>query len=339
MNPDTLNAALRALTTPTAIYIAGEGAGPSWGAATGQADAGRELTVDTPFRTASNTKMQVAATALRLKEQGLLDLDAAIAPLLSPVHLDLLQSAGYACDAITVRQLLQHSAGLSDHADDSYIRDVLADPAHAWTRTEQLRRFVSQPRAIGRPGAAFQYSDTGYLLLGDIIERLAGQPLAAVVRRELSFDRLGLRATWWELAEPAPAGVAPRARQYLGEIDATDISATMDLYGGGGLVMSARDLGQWTADLFEGRVYQRPETLAEMMTAGAHEGADGYRLGLLAKRIGDAEVFYHLGYWGTAAYYCPALRIALAGFTAKREARAGLLMLLENMLAGALRAA
>nr|WP_283093842.1 serine hydrolase [Achromobacter sp. Marseille-Q0513] len=122
----------------------------------------------------------------------------------------------------------------------------------------------------------------------------------------------------------------------MGGRDVTDVSATMDLYGGGGLVMSARDLARWTADLFEGRVYERPATLAEMLAPGAHEGADGYRLGLFAKRIGGAEVYFHLGYWGTAAYYCPALRLAMAGFTAKRETRTGMLAVMEGALENAL---
>lgn len=338
MNPDALNAAILALDAPTALCIAGAGAPRPWGIAAGLADvaAGRALTVDTPFRTASNTKTMTAAIALRLKERGRLNLDAPIAGLLSPAHVDLLRSAGHACDAITPRQLMQHSAGLSDHADDAYVRDVLADPAHAWTRGEQLRRYTSQPRPIGPPGAKFQYSDTGYVLLGEIIERAAGDSLAAVARREQGFDRLGLATTWWEIAEPAPAGAAPRARQFLGKRDVTDVSATMDLYGGGGLVMSARDLARWTADLFEGRVYERPATLAEMLAPGAHEGADGYRLGLFAKRIGGAEVYFHLGYWGTAAYYCPALRLAMAGFTARRETRTGMLAVMESALETAL---
>ncbi|MBR8654372.1 beta-lactamase family protein, partial [Achromobacter sp. Marseille-Q0513] len=113
MNPDVLNAPVRALDAPTALCIAGAGAARPWGVAAGMADAaaGRALTLDTPFRSASNTKTMTAAIALRLKERGLLDLDAPIAGLLSPAHLDLLRSAGYACDAITARQLMQHSAG------------------------------------------------------------------------------------------------------------------------------------------------------------------------------------------------------------------------------------
>ena len=63
---------------------------------------------------------------------------------------------------------------------------------------------------------------------------------------------------------------------------------------------------------------------------------DGYRLGLFAKRIGGAEVYFHLGYWGTAAYYCPALRLAMAGFTARRETRTGMLAVMESALETAL---
>ena len=69
-------------------------------------------------------------------------------------------------------------------------------------------------RPIGPPGAKFQYSDTGYVLLGEIIERTAGDSLAAVARRELGFDRLGLATTWWEIAEPAPAGARARASSW-----------------------------------------------------------------------------------------------------------------------------
>ena len=72
--------------------------------------------------------------------------------------------------------------------------------------------YTSQPRPIGPPGAKFQYSDTGYVLLGEIIERTAGDSLAAVARRELGFDRLGSGHDLVGIAEPAPAGAAPRAR-------------------------------------------------------------------------------------------------------------------------------
>ena len=334
MNPDALNAAILALDAPGPVHrrrrrrVPGA-LPPAWPTSPPAA-----LTVDTPFRTASNTKTMTAAIALRLKERGRLNLDAPIAGLLSPAHVDLLRSAGHACDAITPRQLMQHSAGLSDHADDAYVRDVLADPAHAWTRGEQLRRYTSQPAPSARQARSSSIPTPATCCWA----RSSNEPPAT---RWPPSRAANWASTGWAWPRPggnrrARAGGAPRARQFLGKRDVTDVSATMDLYGGGGLVMSARDLARWTADLFEGRVYERPATLAEMLAPGAHEGADGYRLGLFAKRIGGAEVYFHLGYWGTAAYYCPALRLAMAGFTARRETRTGMLAVMESALETAL---
>ena len=55
----------------------------------------------------------------------------------------------------------------------------------------------------------FHYSDTGYVLLGEILERVTGEPLPAAVRSLLHFDRIGLTDTYWEKLEPTPAGARP----------------------------------------------------------------------------------------------------------------------------------
>ncbi|WP_090682123.1 serine hydrolase domain-containing protein [Paraburkholderia phenazinium] len=318
------------------VFVAGKSIAKPAGVAVGLADAsaGRPLGVDTPLRIASNTKTFVAATVLRLWEQGRLDLDAPIGSLLSPGLERVLSTHGYATAAMTIRHLLSHSSGLYDHGDDPrFMESVLADPAHAWTREELVRLSVAYAPSPGKPGAAFRYSDTGYVLLGDILERVTAQPLAAVVREALRFDSRGMTSTWWEIVEPQPSGAEPRARQFLGEVDVTDINATMDLYGGGGLVSSARDLATFTADLFEGRVFERPETLAEMLRKGSHQEAEEYRLGISVTSVAGRECYSHLGFWGTAAYYSPNTGIALAGFTTARQGRPQLLEIMERAIA------
>ena len=104
---------------PIAVFVAGRDPQASYGAATGAADldAQRPLTVDTPLRIASNTKTFVAATVLRLWEQGRIDLDAPIAPLLTTALDRLLRDDGYRTDRITVRHLLSHSAGLYERPE------------------------------------------------------------------------------------------------------------------------------------------------------------------------------------------------------------------------------
>ncbi len=66
-----------------------------------------------------------------------------------------------------------------------------------------------------RPGRRYHYADTNYVLLGEILERATGHPLAAAVRDEVGFDRLGLDQTYWESFETAPPGQAPRAAPVL----------------------------------------------------------------------------------------------------------------------------
>lgn len=320
-----------------AVYVTGAGTPQPHGAAAGKADAAknRPLTVDTPLRIASNTKTFTAASILRLWELRKLDIDAPIGGLISPRLNELLLADGYSTDRITVRQLLSHSGGLYDPGSDPrYIKAVLADPRHVWTREEQVALMTSYADPQSKAATEFRYSDTGYVLLGDIIERITGENLGRSVRSLLRLDRLGLRSTWWEYDEAPPAGSEPRARQYLDSVDATDVHGSMDLYGGGGLVMSARDLATFAAALFEGRIFDRPETLREMLWKGPHRGADDYRLGIFVKNVGGQQLYWHSGFWGTLVYYNPQTRGAVAGVTTNQKGFANLRSMVERMAAG-----
>lgn len=333
-----LSAALAEMDGANVLYLTGAGLERPVAAASGAADprSGLPIDVDTPLRIASITKTFVAAAILRLAERDLIDLDGAVAPLVDPGLAQVLNDDGYDLARITVRQLLNHSAGLYDHAaDPRYIASVFAAPDRRWTREALMRLLTEYGDPVGEPGGQFHYSDSGYVLLGDIVERLTGLPLAQVVRDELRFDELELASTWWELAEPAPAGAGSRARQFMDGRDATDLHASFDLYGGGGLVMSARDLATWFAALFEGRIFERPETLAMMTSQGDHRGAERYRLGLLADGAPDGEIYGHSGFWGTVVYYHPARRVAVAGYTTRRETyRTGILPLVKEVIGG-----
>jgi D-alanyl-D-alanine carboxypeptidase len=321
---DVLESAVKSDPRPIAVFVTGKGTTSPFAVIRAETDiaaAPSALTSDTPLRIASNTKTFVAATVLRLWEQGRLDLDAAIGPLLTPKLDALLRGGGYDTRRITVRQLLSHSAGIYDHAEDErYLPLVLSQPRRHWTREDLLRLAVTWGHPLDPPGTAFHYSDTGYILIGDIVERITGQSLGKAVRTQLRLDRLKLGSTWWELMEEKPRGAPPRARQYVGDLEVTNLSATVDLYGGGGLVMSAKDLATLTAALFEGRLFERPETLQEMLWLGPHKGADTYRLGVFVKHANGQDYYWHSGYWGTVAYYAPTTGIAAAGVTTNQDA-------------------
>lgn len=324
------------LEWPAAIYLTGAGIECPHGAARGYADAERQvpLTVETPLRIASNTKPFTAATVLRLSEQGVIDLDAAIAPLIARELNSLLLADGYDTNKITVRQLLSHSAGLYDHGGDSRFSEALfSSPDRQWTREDLVRLSTALGDPQSEPGTEFRYSDTGYVLLGDIVERVTGLSLAAAVRRELHLDRLGLKSTWWEIMETPPEGVEARARQFIGNREATQIHASMDLYGGGGLLMSARDLAVLTAALFEGRIFEKKATLEEMLKAGSHDGGDTYRLGIFVKELNGHVLYWHSGFWGTIVYYSPLRRVAVAGVTTNQDGFSTLTEFVETVVA------
>jgi D-alanyl-D-alanine carboxypeptidase len=321
---DVLQTAVESDPRHIAIFVTGKGVASPFAVIrkeNGSKSVAATLGPDTPVRIASNTKTFVAATVLRLWEQRRINLDAAIGPLLTPRLDELLRSGGYDTAHITVRQLLSHSAGIYDHAEDErYLPLVLSQPGRVWTREDLVRLAITWGHPLDPPGTAFHYSDTGYILVGDIIERITSQSLGKAVRTQLQMDRLKLGSTWWEILEDKPDRAPARARQFVGNLEVTDLSATVDLYGGGGLVMSAEDLATLTAALFEGRLFQRRETLQEMLWQGPHKGADAYRLGVFVKHANGRNYYWHSGYWGTVAYYAPATGIAVAGVTTNQDA-------------------
>ena len=328
------------LSAPAAIYVTGAGAPSSFGMVLDPPANTQwsfpynkvRLTLDTPFRIASNTKPFTAATILRLAEEGQVALDDAAETNLSSETCAVLSSCGFRPDRITLRHLLAHTSGLADHTDHpSYLPDAFKNPDRPWTRIEQVQVGVALSGPLCTPGDAYHYSDTNYLLLGEVIERVTGQPLGPAVRRTLDLARFNIPSTWWEGMEEPPPGAGLRVQQFVGGRDATNIHPSTDAFGGGGLVMSVRDLGCLTAALFEGQLFRSPNTLAQMLRPTG-VGGDEYRLGVSAMHAGNVQVFGHVGYWGTAAFHAPALGITVAGFVAERDDRAELVKVLLAFL-------
>lgn len=272
---------------------------------------GRKGSADDAFRIASVTKTYTAATVLRLVEQDKVALDASIAAYIDPALDRILRNEGYDTGRITVRQLLSHTAGLNDHAQSPHFIAVWQDDPHThWQRRDHIEKLAEWTEPVNEPGVAFSYSDSGYLLLGDLIERVTGQPLATAVRTQLDFDSLGLEATWWEQAEPS---AAPRAHQLFDGEDTYDWDASFDLYGGGGLLATVPDMARFYRALFAGRVFDKSATLATMLSNKSLPADSQYRLGIFETDIDGRAVYWHSGYWGTYVAYDPVTRRTIAG--------------------------
>jgi len=281
------------------------------------------------FRIASFTKTFVGVAALRLVEDGALRLDAPLDDLLSPETLAALRDGGYDTGAIVLRHLLTHTSGIYDFAASAYdpsITDgfddaVARDPLHRWTRLEQIRFAMTHGRPYGAPGTVFGYSDTGACLVGEILEERTGRTMGGAIRELVGFERLGLRHTWHETVELAPSDLPQLSHQYEGEVDIAGIDPSVDLWGGGGLMSTCRDLSRFLRALLRGEVFHDPATLGEMTTL--LEGVPAAEAMAVGDDPSDAGMFIfraeaggetwwgHDGWWGTTAYACPRLDLTV----------------------------
>jgi D-alanyl-D-alanine carboxypeptidase len=191
---------------------------------------------------------------------------------------------------------------------------VVRDPQRTWTPLCLVDEALARGKPYFLPGTGFRYSDTGCVLLGLIIEKVTGRPLARAYRR-LVLDPLRLRHTYLEHWERAPAGEPPRAHQYLDQYDTWDWNPTFDTFGGGGLVSTAGDLTTFIRGLFAGRIFARRQTLAAMRVRNPFSG--DYALGIEGVEKGTSRhaptVWGHDGFFGAFMYYWPARRISITG--------------------------
>jgi D-alanyl-D-alanine carboxypeptidase len=288
----------------------------SWSGAAGVHQRGSRtpLAPDATFRIASVTKTFTAAAILRLVEEGRLALDDPIARHLGPSSVALLRADGYDVDSIRVRHLLQHTSGLAgDYAElPAYLEFVVAHPRHRWTRIEQVRFVTTRTSPLAPPGAEYHYSDTGYILLGEMLERRSGRGLGAAYRSLLRFERLGLDETYLESREPRPRRAKPRAHQHLGTLDVTGYDPSFDLHGAGGHVSSLDDLARFYRALLEGRVFERPATLRTMLGKPDPTSSGDLPMGIDRAPFGRETCFGHGGFWGVAAYHCPRSDVTIA---------------------------
>ena len=167
---------------------------------------------------------------------------------------------------------------------------------------------------VHAPGASQAYTDTGYILLGAMLENLTDMNMAKAVRVHSGYGALALHNTWWEVFEAPPIAALARAKQYYGGFDGDDFGIEpFDLYGGGGMISSAADLAHYFWGLFHGQVFTANSTLelmtSEIRLSAGQPSAGGLPLrhGLQAQVI-EGEVLYgHSGWWGVTVYYCPQL--------------------------------
>ncbi|MFJ6382426.1 serine hydrolase domain-containing protein [Kitasatospora sp. NPDC092039] len=296
--PDTvqknLDALVRDFDMPGALAaVTGrDGRTRNYTAGVGDLATRAKVPVDGQVRIGSNTKAFTAVVVLQLVEEGKVALDEHVDTYLP----GLLRGDGIDGAAITVRQLLQHTAGLPNYT--KYLD--LTGPLDRYYEPRDLLDLALAHKADFAPGTGWQYSNTGYLVAGMIIQKITGRPVGEEITRRV-IDRIGLRHTYF----PTPGDTTvheahPRIYHRLTPgAPLTDVTR-QDLSWGwaaGAMVSTNTDLNRFYTELLGGRLLG-PEQLAQMRTTVATDGSLGegarYGLGLASYRLSCGPGVY----WG-----------------------------------------
>jgi D-alanyl-D-alanine carboxypeptidase len=239
-------------------------------------EAKRPMSVEDRFRIGSVTKSFVATVVLQLVAEGKLSLDDSVERWLPGVVPN--------GSAITVRQLLSHRSGLFDYVGDKQILApyLSGHLDHVWTPL-QIVRMATRHKPLFAPGADGKqsYSNTGYVVLGLVIEKVTGHSLAEELNARI-FRPLRLEHTSFPASPKLAGRHAHGYTRVVGPtpVDITEISPS--LFGAaGGIVSTSADLARFYRALFQGRLVSR-RLLSEMK---AREG----------RAAGHADLLYGLG--------------------------------------------
>jgi D-alanyl-D-alanine carboxypeptidase len=268
---------LVATGVPGAVLVVRE-RGRTFRLASGVADrrTERAMRPDVRFRVGSVTKSFVATTILQLASEQTLALDDTVERWLP----GLVPNG----DGISLRQLLNHTGGLYEYYGDPQVLApyVAGRLGHRWA-PRRLVELAVRHTPLFAPGARFEYSNTGYLILGLVAEAAAGKPLARQLRDRI-IGPLRLRGT---SLPTRPSLARPFARGYSvidqpPAIDVTGLSPTL-AWSAGALVSTGGDLASFYRALVGGQLL-RPALLAEMQTTVPIGPDDRYGLGLWRTR-------------------------------------------------------
>lgn len=233
-------------------------------------------TCDTSFRIGSATKQFTAAAILVLEESQMLSVSDSI-----EMHIPEYPAIGA---DLTIHQLLTHTSGLLSYTD---IESVMQTEHKERTPMQLVETFWDKPLVFA-PGTRYQYSDSGYAILGLLIERISGRSYADFLRDAI-FEPAGLLNTRVGDAEQAH----DRAEGYtleLGKFVAAEPVAMSVPYAAGAVRSTSSDLARWHAQLLSSTI------LNETSTAKLYEvEREGYAYGWQVREAGGSRHVSHTG--------------------------------------------
>jgi CubicO group peptidase (beta-lactamase class C family) len=242
------------------------------------------ITASTPFHLASISKTFTGMAILRLHEQGLLNIDDTVSKYL----------AGFPCEGVTIRTLLNHRSGIPKY--DHYMENMGWDKKKLVTNQDVLDFIIArhQDIRIARADRGFSYSNTNYALLALIIEKVSGLSYGDYLKKTF-FDPLGMKDSYvFTMSDTARylQSYYYSGRPY--KFDYLDL-----VYGDKNIYSTVRDLLKWDQALRKDSLFTKQSLDAAYMPysfekPGTHNYGLGWRMYLLKN---GKKLIYHNGWW------------------------------------------
>jgi D-alanyl-D-alanine carboxypeptidase len=300
-----LPGAMVLLRTPQGDFAFGYGATELGGTTSPRAD--------THFRAASNTKTMTAAVIMLLAQEGKLRFDDPVSKYVAGVPNG---------ENITISELLKMRSGLYNHTSAPEIAESLDhDPTRAWTPQELLAIAFKRPPNFA-PGEDYEYCNTNYVLLGLIVEKLAGAPLAKIFQDRL-FGPLGMKHTSLPadtsntIPEPYSHGYlygstsyALADASYPADLQAAAKAGTLKpnddtgqnpsyAFAAGNVISTADDLAIWIRALVGGKLFDASHQRQWLDSLEAEDPSkplgQKYGYGISQISFGPNRVYFHGG--------------------------------------------
>ncbi|MCU4770142.1 serine hydrolase domain-containing protein [Bacillus toyonensis] len=237
--------------------------GKTWGYAAGIADLNTKepMKTDFRFRIGSVTKTFTATVVLQLAGENRLNLDDSIEKWLPGV----IQGNGYDAKQITVRQMLNHTSGIAEYSKSK--EADFTNPKRMYTAEELVKIGLSAPPDFA-PGTGWSYSNTGYVLLGMLIEKVTGNSYAEEIENRI-IEPLELSNTFL----PGNSSVIPGTKHARGYVQPDGASELKDVTyynpsigsSAGDMISTADDLNKFFSSLLGGKLLKEQQ-LKQMLT-------------------------------------------------------------------------
>lgn len=231
----------------------------------------------TKFRLGSVTKQFTAAAILLLEDRGKFKITDLVKKYMS--------DAPAAWDDITIFNLLTHTSGIPNYTK---FPEFSAITTLAKTPEQQLELFRDKP-LVFQPGTQYEYTNSGYMLLGSLIEKISGQRYQDFVINNI-FKPLGMNNSGYD----SHAAIIPqRASGYEKKLSGITNTDYLDMslpYSAGSLYATTHDMLRWQEGLFGGKLLS-PESLTKMITPFKNN----YGFGVIIQSVDGSKAIHHAG--------------------------------------------